>query len=196
MSKPSQPNVTQLLQAWSEGDQEALARLTPLVYAELHRLARRYMAQERPGHLLQTSALVNEAFIRLIDWKNVQWKNRAHFYGVSAQLMRRILVDFARTQNYAKRGGGEALLVSLAEAAAVADERGTDLVALDDALQQLAALDARQSQVVELKFFGGMEMEEIAEVLGVSLGTVKRDWSLAKLWLLRQLKTNSTKDAP
>jgi RNA polymerase sigma-70 factor, ECF subfamily len=186
MSKPSMQNVTQLLQAWSDGDQEALAKLTPLIYAELHRLARRYMAQERPGHLLQTSALVNEAFIRLIDWQNVRWQNRAHFFGVSAQLMRRILVDFARTQNYAKRGG-EALRVSLSEAAAVPDERSTDLVALDEALAQLAVLDPRQSQVVEMKFFGGLEMEEIAEVLNVSLGTIKRDWSLAKLWLLRQL---------
>jgi RNA polymerase sigma-70 factor (ECF subfamily) len=192
MSNPSELDVTQLLQAWSDGDQEALAQLTPLVYAELHRLARRYMAQERPGHLLQTSALVNEAFLRLIDWKDVRWQNRAHFFGVSAQLMRRILVDFARTQNYAKRGGN-ALWVSLDEAAAVPQERSTDLVALDEALQQLAALDVRQSQVVELKFFGGMEMEEIAEVLHVSLGTVKRDWSLAKLWLLRQLNTTSTR---
>jgi RNA polymerase sigma-70 factor (ECF subfamily) len=186
MNKPSAQHLTQLLQAWSDGDQDALAKLTPLIYAELHRLARRYMAQERPGHLLQTSALVNEAFVRLIDWRNVQWKNRAHFYGVSAQLMRRILVDFARNQNYAKRGG-DALRVSLDEAAAVSQGRSTDLVALDEALEQLAALDARQSQIVELKFFGGMEMEEIAEVLNVSLGTVKRDWSLAKLWLLRQM---------
>jgi len=195
MSKPSGLDVTQLLQAWSDGDQEALAQLTPLVYAELHRLARRYMAQERPGHLLQTSALVNEAFLRLIDWKTVRWQNRAHFFGVSAQLMRRILVDFARSQNYAKRGG-QALLVSLSEAAALPQERGTDLVALDDALKQLAVLDARQSQVVELKFFGGMEMEEIAEVLNVSLGTVKRDWSLAKLWLVRELNTTSEGNAP
>lgn len=192
MSKPSVQDVTQLLQAWSDGNQEALAELTPLIYAELHRLARRYMAQERPGHLLQTTALVNEAFIRLIDWQNVHWQNRAHFFGVSAQLMRRILVDFARTQNYAKRGG-EALRVPLDAAATVPQERSTDLVALDEALQQLAALDARQSQVVELKFFGGMEMEEIAEVLKVSLGTVKRDWSLAKLWLLRRLNTTATK---
>jgi RNA polymerase sigma factor (TIGR02999 family) len=144
------------------------------------------MAQERQGHLLQTTALVNEAFIRLIDWKNVRWQNRAHFFGVSAQLMRRILVDFARAQKYAKRGG-DALQVSLAESAAVLQERNTDLIALDQALEQLAALDARQSQVVELKFFGGMEMEEIAEALHVSLGTVKRDWSLAKLWLLSRL---------
>jgi len=193
MNKPSVPDVTQLLQAWSAGDQEALAKLTPLIYAELHRLARRYMAQERPGHLLQTTALVNEAFVRLIDWQNVRWQNRAHFFGVSAQLMRRILVDFARTQNYAKRGG-EALQVSLDEAATVSQERSTDLVALDEALKQLAALDARQSQVVELKFFGGLEMEEIAEVLKVSLGTVKRDWSLAKLWLLRQLEGQPNKE--
>lgn len=189
MDKPSVQDVTQLLQAWSDGDQDALAKLTPLIYDELRRLAHRYMAQERPGHILQTSALVNEAFIRLIDWQNVHWKSRAHFYGVSAQLMRHILVDFSRAQNYAKRGG-DALRVSLNEMADLPQERSADLVALDEALDQLAALDARQSQVVEMKFFGGMEMEEIAEALNVSLGTVKRDWSLAKLWLLRQLSAN------
>ena len=179
-------DVTPLLQAWSEGDQEALAKLTPLIYAELHRLARRYLAQERDNHILQTTALINEAFIRLINWKNVQWQNRAHFFGVSAQLMRRILVDFARTQNYAKRSGA-ALHVSLDEAADFSQERSADFVALDEALAKLALLHSRQSQVVELRFFGGLEMEEIAEVLRVSLGTVKRDWSLAKLWLLREL---------
>jgi RNA polymerase sigma factor (TIGR02999 family) len=144
------------------------------------------MAQERPGHLLQTTALVNEAFLRLVDWKKVRWQNRAHFFGVSAQLMRRILVDFARTRDYAKYGG-EARFVSLAEAADVLEEASPDLVALDAALDKLAALDPRQSRVVELRFFGGLSLEEIAEVLKVSLGTVKRDWSLAKLWLLHEL---------
>jgi RNA polymerase sigma factor (TIGR02999 family) len=187
---PSADDLTQLLQAWSNGDQEALVKLTPLVHSELHRIARRYMAQERPGHVLQTTALVNEAFIRLIDWKNVRWQNRAHFFGVSAQLMRRILVDFARTQHYAKRGG-DALMVSLSKADDVPHERVDELVALDEALERLSRLDPRQSRVVEMKFFGGMEMEEIAEVLQVSLGTVKRDWSLAKLWLLRELSGES-----
>jgi RNA polymerase sigma factor (TIGR02999 family) len=190
MTMLSAHDLTQLLQAWSNGDQEALVKLTPLVHSELHRIARRYMAQERPGHVLQTTALVNEAFIRLIDWKNVRWQNRAHFFGVSAQLMRRILVDFARAQHYAKRGG-DALMVSLSEAEAVPHERVDDLVALDEALERLSRLDPRQSRVVEMKFFGGMEMEEIAEVLQVSRGTVKRDWSLAKLWLLRELSGES-----
>jgi RNA polymerase sigma factor (TIGR02999 family) len=190
MTMLSAHDLTQLLQAWSNGDQEALVKLTPLVHSELHRIARRYMAQERPGHVLQTTALVNEAFIRLIDWKNVRWQNRAHFFGVSAQLMRRILVDFARTQHYAKRGG-DALMVSLSKADDVPHERVDELVALDEALERLSRLDPRQSRVVEMKFFGGMEMEEIAEVLQVSLGTVKRDWSLAKLWLLRELSGES-----
>ena len=169
-----------------EGDQAALERLAPLVHAELHRLAKHYMAQERPGHMLQTTALVNEAFLRLVDWKNVRWQNRAHFYGVSAQLMRHILVDFARAQSYAKRGG-KICFVSLAEAADVLQESRPDLLALDAALDKLAALDPRQSRVVELRFFGGLTLEEIAEVLKVSLGAVKRDWSLAKLWLLHEL---------
>jgi RNA polymerase sigma-70 factor, ECF subfamily len=190
----SADDLTQLLQAWSDGDQEALVKLTPLVHSELHRQARRYMARERPGHLLQTTALVNEAFIRLIDWKNVRWQNRAHFFGVAAQLMRRTLVDFARTQHYAKRGG-DALMVTLSEAGAVPCERVADLMALDEALERLARLDPRQSSVVEMKFFGGMEMEEIAEVLQVSLGTVKRDWSLAKLWLLRELGGEESNDS-
>lgn len=186
MAQPSEHEVTQLLLAWGEGDHAALDKLAPLVHAELRQLAKRYMAQERPGHLLQTTALVNEAFLRLVDWKNVRWQNRAHFYGVSAQLMRHILVDFARAQNYAKRGG-KTCFVSLAEAADVLQEALPDLVALDAALDKLAALDPRQSRVVELRFFGGLSLEEIAEVLKVSLGTVKRDWSLAKLWLLHEL---------
>jgi RNA polymerase sigma factor (TIGR02999 family) len=185
---PSSHNITQLLVAWSDGDQAALEQLTPLVYKELHRLARRYMAGERPGHLLQTSALVNEAYMRLIDWKNVHWQNRAHFFGVAAKLMRHILVDFAHSLQYAKRGGG-LLRVSLAEAENVAEKSSADLIALDEALQMLATLDARQSQVVELRFFGGLGLEEIAEVLKVSVGTVRRDWSLAKAWLYNELKT-------
>ena len=186
---PSPREITQLLVAWSNGDQAALERLTPLVHDELRRLARRYMGRERPGHTLQTSALVNEAYLRLIDWKNVQWQNRAHFFAVSAQLMRRILVDFARSQHYAKRGGGTRLL-PLEEAAEVSRERGADLVALDEALTALAQLSPRQSDVVELRFFGGLSIEEIAEVLKVSPATVRRDWSLARAWLHRAVTSN------
>jgi RNA polymerase sigma-70 factor (ECF subfamily) len=182
----SQKQITELLVAWGDGDRVALEKLTPLVYNELHRLAHLYMGRERPDHTLQTSALVNEAYIRLIDWKQVRWQNRAHFFAVSAQLMRRILVDFARSRDYAKRGGG-VRPVSLEEAAVVAGERGTDLVALDEALTALTALDERQSRVVELRFFGGLTLEEIAEVLQVSVGTVRRDWSLARAWLHREL---------
>jgi RNA polymerase sigma factor (TIGR02999 family) len=186
MTAASQKPITELLVAWSNGDQAALEKLTPLVYNELHRLARRYMRQERPGHMLQTSALVNEAYLRLIDWKNVQWQNRAHFFGVSAQLMRRILVDFARSRDYAKRGGA-ARQVTLDEAAGVPAQSGADLVALDQALDDLARLDERQSKVVEMRFFGGLKLEEIAEVLKVSVGTVRRDWSLARAWLHKEL---------
>jgi RNA polymerase sigma factor (TIGR02999 family) len=185
MNASSSKQITQLLVAWSDGDEAALEMLTPLVYEELHRLAHRYMNQERVGHTLQTSALVNEAYLRLIDWKAVHWQNRAHFFGVAAQLMRRILVDFARTRRYAKRGGG-ALAVTLSDAV-VSDEKGADIVALDEALVSLAELDARQSQVVELRFFGGLTVEETAEVLKVSPGTVRRDWSLARAWLHREL---------
>jgi RNA polymerase sigma factor (TIGR02999 family) len=186
MGAPSQKQITQMLVDWGNGDQAALEKLAPLVYNELHRLARRYMGRERPGHTLQTSALVNEAYIRLIDWKNIQWQNRAHFFAVSAQLMRRILVDFARSRNYVKRGGA-ARTVSLEEASVVSREKSTDLVALDDALDSLARLNERQSRVVELRFFGGLELEEIAEVMQVSVGTVRRDWSLARAWLHREL---------
>ena len=177
-------DITRLLLAWNNGDEAALEELTPLVYQELRRLARRYMGRERSGHTLQTSALVNEAYLRLIDWKNVQWQNRAHFFAVSAQLMRRILVDFARANGYAKRGGGAPHL-DLEEVAVVSPDRGTDIVALDEALTSLAALSPRQSQVVELRFFGGLSLEETAEVLKVSIGTVRRDWSLARAWLHR-----------
>jgi RNA polymerase sigma factor (TIGR02999 family) len=180
-------NLTQLLAAWSAGDESALEALTPLVHDELHRLASRYMAGERPGHVLQATALVNEAYVRLVDWKGVRWQNRAHFFAMAAQIMRRILVDVARTRNRAKRGKGQ-LHVSVSEAADVpAGAAGIDLVALDDALDGLAALDARQSRVVELRFFGGLSLEESAHVLGVSVGTVRRDWSLARAWLHREL---------
>jgi len=181
---PAPRDITRLLVAWNNGDEAALEELTPLVYEELHRLARRYMGRERSGHTLQTSALVNEAYLRLIDWKNVRWQNRAHFFAVSAQLMRRILVDFARANAYAKRGGG-ALHLDLDEVAVVSPDPGTDIVALDEALTSLAALSPRQSQVVELRFFGGLSLEETAEVLKVSVGTVRRDWSLARAWLHR-----------
>jgi len=186
MSIPSIPELTHLLVAWGNGDQGALDRLTPLVYDELHRLARRYMAAEHGGHILQTTALVNEAYLRLIHCEHVQWQNRAHFFGLAAQLMRRVLVDFARTQGSLKRGG-EALRVSVAEANALVRERGLDLVALDEALQALARLSPRQSRVVELRFFGGLSLQETAEVLRVSVGTVRRDWSLAQAWLHREL---------
>ncbi|HEY8228670.1 MAG TPA: sigma-70 family RNA polymerase sigma factor [Pyrinomonadaceae bacterium] len=187
MSTHSQKEITQLLVAWSDGDESALAELTPLVYEELHRLAHHYMTGEREGHTLQTTALVNEAYVRLIDWKDVRWQNRAHFFAVSAQLMRRILVDFARSRGYQKRGGG-AKAVELDEAAVIAEDRGTDMVALDEALNALAQLDERQSKVVELKFFGGLTIDEIAEVLTVSEGTIRRDWSLARAWLHRELQ--------
>lgn len=189
MSAPSSKQITQLLVAWGDGDQSALEELTPLVYEELRRLAHHYMGRERPGHTLQTTALVNEAYIRLIDWKNVHWQNRAHFFAVSAQLMRRILVDFARSRGYAKRGGG-ALAVTLDEATLLSSEKGTDIVALDEALLSLTELDARQSRVVELRFFGGLSIEETAEVLKISPGTVRRDWSLARAWLHRELTDN------
>lgn len=187
MPTRSPHEITRLLVAWGDGDQAALEELTPLVYDELHRLAHHYMSHERAGHTLQTSALVNEAYVRLIDWKNVRWQSRAHFFGVSAQLMRRILVDFARSRGYRKRGGG-ARAIALDEASLVSDEKGANLVALDEALNSLAELDARQSRVVELRFFGGLSVEETAEVLKVSSGTVRREWSLARAWLHRELQ--------
>lgn len=186
--------VTQLLQAWSEGDEQALEELMPLIYEELHRLARRYMAGETPGHTLQTTALVNEAYLRLVDIKYVRWQNRAHFFGVSAQLMRRILVDFARSRHSLKRGG-DAKTMSLEEALIVSPDRGADVVALDDTLKALAAIDPRRSRVVELRFFGGLSVEEAAEVLRVSPETVMHDWKLAKAWLLRELSVDKGNDA-
>jgi RNA polymerase sigma factor (TIGR02999 family) len=176
-----------LLLAWSEGEQEALEKLIPLVHQELQRLAHRYMRRQRPDHTLQTTALVNEAYLRLVDCSQVRWQNRAHFMAVSARLMRRILVDWARSRHYLKRRG-EAQTVSLEEAPVVSAERGGELVALDDALNALAAVDARKSQVVEMRFFGGLSVEETAEVLKVSPDTVLRDWRLAKVWLVREMK--------
>jgi RNA polymerase sigma-70 factor (ECF subfamily) len=187
MTGPSSKAVTQLLLAWRQGDQVALERLLPMVYQELRRLARRYMAGQRPGHTLQASALVNEAYLRLIDCQLVNWQDRAHFFAVSAQMMRRVLVESARSRNYQKRGGG-AQKVSFDEALVVSPERGQDLIALDTALQSFSASYPRQSRVVELRFFGGLTVEETAQVLQVSSITVMRDWQLAKSWLVRELK--------
>jgi RNA polymerase sigma-70 factor (ECF subfamily) len=181
----SSNQVTQLLIDWSKGDQAALDKLTPFVYDELHRLARHYMRRERPGHTLQTSALVNEAYLRLVD-QSVPWQNRAHFFGIAARLMRQILVDHARAHKYAKRGGG-AQKVSLDQAADLAQARASDLVALDDALNSLAAKDPHQSRIVELRFFGGLTIEETAEVVGLSHATIEREWSAARAWLRREM---------
>jgi len=187
----SKQEVTQLLVAWSQGDQAAFERLMPLVYEELRRVARRYMRRERAGHTLQTTAVVNEAYLRLIDASQVQWQNRAHFFAVSAQLMRRILVDYARAHSYIKRGGG-ASHVPLEEAAVFSAERAPDMVALDDALKSLAVMDQRKCRVVELRFFGGLSVEETAEALKVSPRTVLNDWNLAKAWLLRELSNRES----
>lgn len=183
---PMPQEVTQLLVDWSNGDQAALDKLLPLVNAELRRLAASYMRRENPGHTLQTSALVNEAYLRLIDQQQVRWQNRAHFFGIAAQLMRRILIDHARHHQYAKRGGG-ALQVSLDEAAAVTETRAAELLAVDEALERLTALDTRKGRIVELRFFGGLSLEEAAEVLGISSPTVQREWRAAKAWLHRML---------
>lgn len=181
------PDVTQLLVAWSRGDRAALESLTPLVHHELHRIAARYMAGERAGHVLQATALVNEAYIRLVEWHNVDWQNRAHFFGLAAKIMRRILVDFARTRRRAKRGGTD-VRVSLSEALDVPSRTpSADLVALEDALTELETLFPRHARVVELRFFGGLSLDETAHVLQVSVGTVRRDWSIAQAWLFRQL---------
>ena len=185
---PPAPDVTELLVAWCEGDQAALERLMPLVYPELHRLAHRYMRDERPNHLLQTTALVNEAYLRLIDVTRVRWQNRAHFLAVSARMMRRILVNAAKARDARKRGG-TASHVAFDEEAVAAPERAVDVVALDDALTALAAIESRKAQVVELRFFGGLSVEETAHVLQVSAETVMRDWKVAKTWLLRDLRS-------
>jgi RNA polymerase sigma-70 factor, ECF subfamily len=189
MATQTSQAVTQLLIAWNNGDPAALEQLIPLVQAELHRLARHYMAQERAGHPLQPTALVNEAYIRLIEWQNVEWKNRAHFFGVSAQLMRRILVDLARRRQ--RVSGKSAQQVSLRQAEGKGKERTADLMALDDALRSLAELDERKSRIVELRYFGGLDNKEIAEVLGISENTVIREWGRAKAWLYRELKKTS-----
>jgi len=186
MTEASSSDITLLLHAWRGGDQLALQRLTPIVYEELHRMARHYMARERDGHTLQTTALINEVYLRLVKVKEVQWQDRAHFFAVSAQLMRRILTDFARSHGYQKRGGG-ARPVPLDEACLASPAPGVDLVALEQALTRLGETDARKSKVVELRFFGGLTVDETAEVLQISGETVMRDWSVARAWLLREL---------
>ena len=185
--------VTQLLNEWSNGDQAALDKLMPLVYGELRLMARRYMARQNPSHTLQTTALINEAYLKLVGQAEKHWQNRAHFFGVAAQAMRCILVDYARSRQYEKRGGG-AQQVSLDEALTVSHERAAELVALDDALQELAKVDPRKCRVVELRFFGGLSVEETAEALKVSEVTVMRDWSLAKAWLHRELSKGGEDD--
>ena len=179
-------SVTQMLLDWSEGDREALDKLIPIVYSELRLRAARYLRRERPGHTLQTTALIHETYLRLVEQKDVQWQNRAHFFAIAAQLMRRILVDHARQRDAAKRGGADVTL-TLDEAMAVFPGRDVNLMALDETLTRLAEIDPRQSRVVELRYFSGLSIEETAEVLGVSPGTVKLDWSMAKAWLRREM---------
>jgi RNA polymerase sigma factor (TIGR02999 family) len=178
--------VTELLTAWSGGDKAALDKLMPLIDQELRRLAHRYMSRERPGHTMQTTALVNEAYLRLVNRESVQWQNRAHFFAIAAQVMRHILVDHARSHAYAKRGGGTRT-ISLDEAMVVSQERAAEVVALDEALQELADIDPQQSRIVELRFFGGLTVEETAAVLQLSAATIKREWSTAKAWLYHEL---------
>ena len=186
MTEPLGQDITRFLQLWNQGDETALEKLTPLVYRELYRLAAGYMRREQPEHTLQATALVNEAYLRLINWKNVQWKNRGHFLGVAAQVMRRVLVDYARSRCYSKRGGG-ARPVSLDEATPVAHDRLRLLVDVDEALNRLAAIDSRRARVVELRYFGGMTIDETAEILEIAPITVTRNWNFAKAWLLREL---------
>jgi RNA polymerase sigma-70 factor, ECF subfamily len=194
MTTASHEDFTGLLLAWTAGDRAALDKLIPAVYQELHRLARRAMARERPGHSLQTTALVHEAYLRLIDSSRVRWHDRAHFFAVSAQMMRRVLVDFARSRQYQKRGG-KARVVNLDQAVLVSRKREADLVALDEALSQLALLDTRKSRVVELRFFSGLSVQETAEVLEISPRTVLREWSLAQAWLNRELDQEKRNEA-
>lgn len=186
MAAPEPQDLTQLLRAWGQGDETALEKLVPLVYEQLHAAARRYMAGERAGHTLQTTALIHETYLRLVKVRQIDWQNRAHFFAICAQLMRRILVDFARTRGYQKRGGG-VQHVDFEHALLVGSQPEGDLVALDEALQRLAEVDERKSRVVELRFFGGMDVKETAEVMKISPDTVMRDWKLAKVWLLREL---------
>jgi RNA polymerase sigma-70 factor, ECF subfamily len=184
MTTISRQSLTELLQEWQHGDKEALDKLTPLVYDELRRIAHRYVRREREGHTLETTALVNEAYLRLVGQQKIEWQNRAHFFAVTAQVMRHILIDHARRRHYAKRGG-EAVHVSLDEANVMSRERAAELVALDEALLELARLDPRKSRVVELRYFGGLSLEETAEVLEISIMTVRRDWRAAKAWLYK-----------
>jgi len=186
LMEPAPNEITQLLKDWSGGDQTALDKLMPLVYEELHQLAHQYMRREQAGHMLQTTALINEAYLRLVDQPQIRWENRTHFFGIAARLMRRILVDEARKRNSAKRGG-KAIQVSLVDGATVAQEQAANVVALDDALKSLEAIDLRQSEIVELRFFGGLSIEETAEVLKVSPGTVMRDWTFARAWLRNEM---------
>ena len=190
MENREQLHITQLLLDWSEGNHAALEHLTPLVYGELHRLAHHYMNRERAGHTLQTSALVNEAFLRLVDQRNVKWNNRAHFFAIAAQMMRRILVDYARNHLYAKRGAG-AVHVTLDHAHAVSNEPTAEVTVLDEALKKLEALDPQQGRVVELRFFGGLTIKETAEAMGISVDMVKREWSTAKAWLYREMNSGT-----
>ena len=185
--------VTQMLLDWSQGDQQALDRLIPVVYAELRRLASRHLRRERADHTLQTTALIHEAYLKLIEQRNVQWQNRAHFFGIAAQLMRRILVDHARTRHRVKRGGA-AMRVPLEEVVVAVEGLNINLVSLDEALTRLATIDSRQGRIVELRFFGGLSIEESAEVLGISAATVKNDWSVAKAWLRRELLRGEGRD--
>ena len=186
--KPPPPqDVTQLLVDWSNGDQSAADKLFPLVYGELKRMARRYLRKENPGHTLQTTALVNEAYLRLVDQKRVQWQNRTQFYGIAARMMRRILVDHARSHARLRRGG-QALKISLDDIATLADERAAELIALDEALDELAKLDERRCQVVEMRFFGALSNSEIATVLKIAPNTVMRDWNMARAWLYREIQ--------
>ena len=188
-TSPTQPEITNLLARWSDGDRAALDKLFPLVFGELRRLAHRYMRREKPGHMLQTTALVNEAYLRLVDQRNVRWQNRAHFFAIASQMMRRILVDHARSRRYDKRGGG-VLKISLEEAAVISMERARELVALDDALMALEKIDPRRSRVVEMRFFGGLDNDEIAEVLKIHPNTVTRDWNLARAWLHKEVMSD------
>jgi RNA polymerase sigma factor (TIGR02999 family) len=189
LNEPAPHEITKLLKDWSGGDATALDKLIPLVYDELHRLAHQHMRRERVGHMLQTSALINEAYLRLADQSEVTFKNRAHFFGIAARLMRQILVDEARKRNSAKRGGS-AIQVSLAKATSVVQEQAANVVALDKALKGLERIDARQSEIVELRFFGGLSIDETAEVLKVSPGTVMRDWTFARAWLRNEMNAD------